>query len=232
MKFFRKHLRTVSPLTLILFVLFIIAVAACAWSFVHYRNAKMQLVNLQNGQALSERQLAKVTRSVQRHMIVPEGKPSVMIVKDPTALAQQAFFRNVRAGDVVLVYKEQAVIYSPDRDVIVNVGPVINPDAQQNSTTQSREDSLTAKDVTVEVRNGSSVAGRASTIGDEIENLAGFTVATTTNAKDRAYTGTIIVNQKGKDVSVLETKFGVRAVTALPAGEPASSADVVVILGN
>lgn len=227
-KVIRKIVRTVSRLTLILFVLFVVAVAAFVWSFVNYQNTKSQLDSLQNGQAIPQKQLDKITRNVAKHMIVPEGTPGVVVVKDITALASQAFFKNAQNGDVVLVYPEQAIIYSPKRDIIVNVGPVVNQGGQEASTQPVSQ----SADTRVEVRNGSSVAGRASTVGDEIESLAGYAVATTTNAKDKAYTETIIVNLKGKDVSALETKFKVQAVTALPVGEPASSADVVVILGN
>lgn len=229
-KAIRKIVRAVSRLTIILFVLFVVAVVAFIWSFVNYQNTKSELMNLQNGQALSEKQLNKITRSVAKHMVLPEGKPNVVIVKDITGLSGQAFFKNAQNGDVVLIYPEQAIIYSPDRNIIVNVGPVINQEGQ-GAAPQSAAPAQTTE-VSVEVRNGSTVAGRASTVGNEIENLVGYSVGTTTNAKDKNYTETIVVNLKGKDVTALETKFKTQAVTTLPAGEASSSADVVVILGN
>jgi hypothetical protein len=42
----------------------------------------------------------------------------------------------------------------------------------------------------------------------------------------------VIVNLTGRDVSNLEERFHTKAVTELPVGEPASSADVVLILGK
>lgn len=232
-KAFRKTLRVLSRFTVLLVVLFIAAVAAFVWSFTNYQNTKSQLTSLQNGQPIPEKQLNKITNDVARHMILPEGAPTVVVVKDAAALADQAFFKNAQNGDIVLIYPEQAIIYSPERGVIVNVGPVVN----QNGDVAGEQNAATAQqtqtgDVSVEVRNGSTVAGRASTVGDEIDSLAGYAVTTTTNAKNKAYAETVIVNLKGRDVAALETKFGVKAVTAMPAGEAASLADVVVILGN
>lgn len=223
-KAIRKTLRVLSRFTVVLVILFIVAVAAFIWSFINYQNAKTQLSSLQNGQVLTEKQVARITKSVAKHMILPEGTPSIIVVRDVTQLANQAFFRNAQNEDVVLLYPEQAIIYSQKRDIVVNVGPVINQGATQTQQAQT--------DISVEVRNGSTIAGRASTVGDEIESLVGYSVTTTTNAKDKKYTDTVIANLKGRDVSALEAKFGVKAVTSLPAGESVSSADVVVILGN
>ena len=61
-------------------------------------------------------------------MILPKGEePVIATITDSKALAkEQVFYSNAQNGDVVLVYQKamQAIIYSPSRGVIVNVGPV------------------------------------------------------------------------------------------------------------
>jgi len=226
-KLIRKILRLLSRFTIVLFVLFIAAVAAFIWSYMNYQKTKVQLGG--QDQAMSQQQVNRIMRAVGNLMILPEGEPTIAVIKDITALANQPFFKNAQNGDVVVVYPNQAIIYSPKRHVLVNVGPVIN---NQTATPASTETSVEQKDISVEVRNGSNTAGRAGTVGDEIDAIDGYTVSSTTNAKNKNYQATVVVNLKGKDVSALESKFGVTAITVLPIGEAPSSADVVVILGN
>lgn len=228
LKLIRKILRMLSRFTVVLFILFIAAVAAFVWSYMNYQKAKSQLA-AQGTQQMSEQQVSRLIRAVGKHMILPEGNPTVAVIQDATALEGQLFFKNAQNGDVVLVYADQAIIYNPKSDMLVNVGPVIK-DPNTSATSSATTEATTQ--TSVEVRNGSATVGRAGTIGDEIEALGGFTVSTTTNAKDKKYAKTVIVNLGNKDVTALETKFGVKAVTALPAGEVTSKADVVVILGN
>jgi len=51
--------------------------------------------------------------------------PVVGTVNDATSLAQQQkFFVNAKNGDKVLIYKDKALIYRPDNNKLINVGPV------------------------------------------------------------------------------------------------------------
>lgn len=66
--------------------------------------------------------------SVSKLMMVPQGDdPIVYEIKDPASLqSQQAFFAGSIVGDQLLVYPKsaKAIIYSPSRNLIVNVGPM------------------------------------------------------------------------------------------------------------
>lgn len=225
-KLIRKILRLLSRFTVILFVLFIAAAAAFVWSYVSYQKAKSEL-NAQ-GQTLSQREVDRLIHSVGKHLLLPQEAPTVAVIKDVTALSSQPFFKNAQNGDAVLVYKDQAIIYRPQTGMIINVGPIIKDPNAPTTVTAAPVNT----DTTVEVRNGSKEVGKAASVGDEIDALDGFKVATTTNAKNKDYAKTIVVNLKGKDVSALESKLGVTAVTSLPNGETSSTADIVVILGN
>ena len=51
--------------------------------------------------------------------------PVVGTVNDAASLAQQQkFFVNAKNGDKVLIYKDKALIYRPDNNKLINVGPV------------------------------------------------------------------------------------------------------------
>ncbi|MDB5187772.1 MAG: hypothetical protein JWO50_292 [Candidatus Kaiserbacteria bacterium] len=75
-----------------------------------------------------EEQSRMLIASVSKHMLLPSNEtPEVYEIKDPATLAkQQVFFADAQVGDELLVFSQagKAIIYSPGRDVIVNVGPI------------------------------------------------------------------------------------------------------------
>jgi len=80
-------------------------------------------------------EIEEIVAEVRTHMYVPEEElPLLATVVDAEALAgQQPFYRGVLDGDKVLIFvqTQRAIIYSPERDIIVNAGPVIANDAAQ-----------------------------------------------------------------------------------------------------
>ena len=70
--------------------------------------------------------IGDITEKVGKHIILPQTEtPTLATIEDAEALAkEQPFFSNANNGDKVLIYSDRALIYSPDRDVLVNVGPV------------------------------------------------------------------------------------------------------------
>lgn len=85
-----------------------------------------------NSKASSEKraqaETIRLVKEVRKIMILPETDvPAVFDIQDPVLLtSQQAFFAGAEKGDKLLVYPQlgKAIIYSPSRRVIVNVGPV------------------------------------------------------------------------------------------------------------
>jgi hypothetical protein len=79
-------------------------------------------------QAEQQKLMAQYVASVGKLMILPKGEdPVIATITDAKALAKdQIFYSNAQNGDIVMVYQKamQAIIYSPSRNVIVNVGPV------------------------------------------------------------------------------------------------------------
>ena len=89
---------------------------------------------------------ATLIKEVSKHILLTtDEEPAIFVITDPAQLsAQQAFFANAIQGDKLLVYWKtaKAIIYSPERKLIVNVGPVTFDEKELNT-----EPSIKAVDV-------------------------------------------------------------------------------------
>lgn len=111
-----------------------LAVVACVfgafvWLFLQYRGAKQEVLLLSSDKesvAMQQNEIDSILAQVQKHVLLPDTQtPVVATIVNATSLAEeQAFYRHAIDGDILLVYSEKAIIYSPTRDIIVNVGPV------------------------------------------------------------------------------------------------------------
>lgn len=81
------------------------------------------------GDELTEKDIAGFVKAVGKHMMLPEGEAPVAakIVDIDELLKTQSFYRGAINGDILLIYQTaaKAIIYSPSRDLLVNVGPII-----------------------------------------------------------------------------------------------------------
>jgi hypothetical protein len=79
-------------------------------------------------QRRADAKVAALVKKISKIILLPEGqKPAVFDIEDPKLLiGKQAFFAGSEKGDKLLIYAEssKAIIYSPKKDIIVNVGPV------------------------------------------------------------------------------------------------------------
>ena len=107
-----------------------------------YFNAKQEIVRLQTPEAQEQAKQAEVDlllEAVSKHMILPENEvPIAAEITDRDSLAaEQNFYKNAQNGDQLLVYiqNQQAIIYSPSRDIIVNVGPIVLSQDQAGQVT-------------------------------------------------------------------------------------------------
>lgn len=91
--------------------------------------------NPQEDQLAIQKEIENVIEKIGNHLILPEGETPTMatVVDAATLIAEQPFYRGTIDGDKVLIYvkNQQAVIYSPSRDIVVNVGPVVVNDQDQ-----------------------------------------------------------------------------------------------------
>lgn len=109
------------------------------WTWNHFSgNANSQTAVSQTSQA----QVADLIAKVGKLVILPTGEqPVVATINDAASLIkQQTFYTGAVNGDVVLVYQKaaKAIVYSPSRNVIVNVGPVILQQPTATATTTKK----------------------------------------------------------------------------------------------
>ena len=83
---------------------------------------------------MEEAQVKEIVAKVSKIIILPTGEePVVATINDAASLIkEQPFYKGAKNGDVVLVYQKaaKAIVYSPERNVIVNVGPMFLQDQQ------------------------------------------------------------------------------------------------------
>lgn len=212
-----------------LILLSILAVAGFIWSFYNYQLAQDKIAVLTKQAVTTEmtpEEVAALLAKVGKHIILPgDEAPVIASVLDAEALASdQEFFVGSQNGDKVIVYSKRAIIYRPDSDILVNVGPVY-PENKDSAT-------AAATDITVEIRNGAGVAGRAEELKKLVESKEGFQVVKVGNSKKQDYGQTVMINLTAKEIAALEQVVGVSAITGLPPGEDPSVADVLVIVGK
>ena len=104
------------------------------WVWNNYYAPKTVSTVSQTDQA----QVKDLINKVGKLVILPTGEDPVMATINDAAslIKEQVFYKNAINGDVVLVYQKaaKAIVYSPSRNIIVNVGPVIPQDNTQTVT--------------------------------------------------------------------------------------------------
>jgi len=101
---------------------------------------------------LAEEESRKIIAQIAQVMILPTDEaPTLLTIKDAATLAsQEPFYSGTVNGDVVVVYEKaaKAIVWSPSRYKIVNVGPVYREDEAQSTggaNSSSNTSSSTAK---------------------------------------------------------------------------------------
>lgn len=89
---------------------------------------------------VAQDQVKDLIAKVGKLVLLPTGEePVIATINDAAGLIkQQPFYKGSQNGDVVLVYQKaaKAIVYSPTRNIIVNVGPVVLQD-QPSATTST-----------------------------------------------------------------------------------------------
>ena len=88
---------------------------------------------------LQAEQVKQLLVSVNKLILTPKGEdPIVATINDASGLIKsQPFYAGSKNGDVVLIYQKAAkvIVYSPERNLIINVGPIIPQPLNQPSIT-------------------------------------------------------------------------------------------------
>lgn len=90
-------------------------------------------------QKLAEESVKGIVSEVAALMQLPSDEtPTVATVSDPERLRDQAFFRDAKEGDKVLIYTDakKAILYDPVGKKIVEVAPLLLNDAVSEAATE------------------------------------------------------------------------------------------------
>lgn len=182
---------------------------------------------------------------VGRHIPVKSDEaPTVATVQDVETLKKQnpTFYRYAQTGDRVLIWSDQAIVYSEEKDLVVGFLPVtFSPGTVETSqTASSTPDSAystpsapVVEKATIEVRNGTTIAGLGKRTVDKIA-AAGFEVLPPRDAASRTYATTIIVKIADRElpetIKRLQELFNAE-VQILPKNEVGIKGDILLILG-
>ena len=106
-----------------------IAAATAAGVYTYRKSAPRNTLGVQvtaQTKEFTDEEIKKIVAKVAQIAILPEDElPTIGAINDPTQLKNQPFFENVRAGDLLLIYKRtgKVYIYDPALHKIVNIGP-------------------------------------------------------------------------------------------------------------
>ncbi|MHB8830741.1 MAG: LytR C-terminal domain-containing protein [Patescibacteria group bacterium] len=192
--------------------------------------------------------VALINRVASLILVKSDEEPTVATVQDADALRKSSpiFYKDAQNGDRLLVWSDKAVLYSTKLDKLLAVMPM--PAAQETSnfgqatSTASNikavpaESTIKAENATIEVRNGTTTAGKAKTMSSLLK-AQGLNVLTIGDAKIKTYPKTIIVKASSNAAAMPATLAALQQATNaeivdLPAGEVASKADFLVIVGK
>lgn len=174
-----------------------------------------------------------IARVAQLITVNPNEKPYVAVISDLEAVqkANPIFYRDAEKGDNVLIWSDKAVIYSSTKDKLVAVATAQTPGAPTMPGSGTSTSAI--EDVTIEIRNGSGVAGAAGRLRTTLKD-AGLTVSKIGDARTRPDETVIIDLTGGKAPTTIQKintlVSGVSGPT--PEGEPSSTAGILIIIGK
>jgi hypothetical protein len=131
--------------TIITIGVVVISVLLAGYFYVEAENAREQ-----SPEAVAARNLADSQRIVEKVSEIliteSEAEPTVARVEDPQVLrdANPDFYKNVDAGDYLVLYPQRAIIYRESENRVINVAPIINtsqiaPSADQADVIETGE---------------------------------------------------------------------------------------------
>lgn len=97
--------------------------------------------------AAKNTEVKRLTDQIGQFYLLPAGEtPTLATVTDIEKVRGQAFFRNARNGDKVLLYSKagQAILYRPSIKKVINIAPVDLSNANPGSTAASTDGALPA----------------------------------------------------------------------------------------
>jgi hypothetical protein len=96
-------------------------------SFGLFRSqAKIRTLQIANPEMISERENDALYVKVKRLVALPDEKPVVRTVSAADKVKNEPFYARAQVGDKVLVFSQQAILYSPSLDRVMEIGNVLD----------------------------------------------------------------------------------------------------------
>lgn len=215
--------------------LFLVLVAAGGgYLFYNYQSSQQELQKLKNPQTAAREEIQEVKAKISELMELPQDEePTLATVTDINKLKNQQFFSQAVNGDKVLIYTKtsKAILYRPQTHKIVEVASVNLGGSQSPSPSQAQ-----APKLKVAIYNGTKVVGATDATQKTLnEKVANVEVVSRSNAKNRDYAKTLVIDVSGNQqaaASHLSEVLGA-SVGPMPKGETKpADADLLVILGK
>lgn len=196
-----------------------------------------------------EKELSLIEK-VARHIVINEQEePFIATINNLEAVRKKnpMFYKDAENGDRLLIWSDKAVLYSEDKDLIVAVAMAL-PDDEQELLMEDQEGSATngeeaelmegstmaLEETSVEIRNGSRIAGEAGRLRTTLVG-GGLSVSRIGDAA-AVYDGSFIVDQTDGQASpainVISEVIEATVTSTLPTREPASNADILILIGR
>lgn len=214
----------------ILLVVIVLAIVGGGGYFGYYYYTKYQAVK-KNPDIITKEETNYLVDQVGKLMTLPGDEvPTIATVIDKEKLKDQSFFANSQNGDKVLVYvkAKKAILYRPNTNKIVEVGPV---------NTDQAADGVTAN-IKVAYLNGSKsgntdtlVAAAEAKVKEKINNSETASKA----AAKGTYTKTQLIDlSSGTYTDAVKQLADVLGgdVATLPAGETKPDGNILIILAQ
>lgn len=206
-------------------VLAVLLVAVGAGGASYVVRQKPEVLGLSKGVAQVQAETDALVTEIGKLIALPsDEKPTVASITDIDKLKDQAFFKNAKNGDKVLIYTnaKKAILYRPEEKRIIDVGAVNINQA--------------AAPVKVTLYNGTEKVGLTTDTETLLKaKVTNVEVVAKKNAVKRDYAKSLVVDLTGTreaDAKALATVLGAE-VGQLPDGEEKpADADFVVIVGQ
>ncbi len=183
------------------------------------------------------KEIQALIAKVASHLNVKQHEsPTVATIQNADLLRSQnpTFYKNAQVGDKLLIWSNQAVLYSMSKDKILSVLPISLP-PNVNSQTTSTTTTQTVEKATIEVRNGAGVVGLGGRTVTKLK-AAGLTVLPATDAKSKTvYPSSFLIVRQGATYpnTIAKIQRVLNApVTVLPSVEAPMKGDILLILGS
>lgn len=126
----------------------LLLIAIIITAFVTYSlTTNTNQFSVDQGEQLSEEEINEVITALQDNILLPEGEePFVAKIIDASLIKDsQPFYKDAQDGDYLVIYSEsaRAILYSKDRDLVINTGPVELQDqpatSEQNTAFEAQQ---------------------------------------------------------------------------------------------